>query len=140
MHNDVIGSLEIGWDGTNRLSGYVFLKWQQLERKVRRQKAPGVWETIENPARSWRGFLAEPSKHSMVPDYEIPLGWVDVTDNKSCFDAITGIMKDARRHIRKRFHHAEVWLPPFGLECTNWVEAIRQARERAEVQKGARRG
>lgn len=135
LHNDVIGYLEIGWDGANRLGGYVFLRWQQLKRRVKRQTALGVRETGGNPVLTWHRLLAKGcrSRNEVVPECEIALGWVDITNNKSCVDAVVGIVEDARRYIRKRFRSAEVWLPPFGLECIDWVEAIRQAKERTDT-------
>jgi hypothetical protein len=128
-YNDTIGWLEIGWDQANRLGGDVYLKWQCLARNVRQQVAPGEWKTVEHPQRIRRQFWELPRKHEVVWETEIQPLFADINDNASCVQTVAAIVHEARTHVRKRYRYAEVWLPPFGLECINWVEAIRQAKD-----------
>jgi len=62
-----------------------------------------------------------------VWETEIHPLFADINDNASCVETVASIVHEARTHVRKRYREAEVWLPPFGLECINWVEAIEQA-------------
>lgn len=131
MHNDVLGWLEVKWDGGNRFGGEIYLRWQCLPRTARMPDAAGERKVGRNPRLVDRKCVAAPHLHDVMRDIEIYPRYVILSDNQNCVEVLDQIVSEARCHVRRRFGAAEIWLPPFGLECINWVEAIRQAGAQA---------
>jgi hypothetical protein len=134
--NDVVGWLQLGWDGIDRLVGYLYLRAKFLPKTVRRQvQAPtsedSGWRDIRNPELpeeySHRG-------HHWVSWSLRELGpfRVDIADNSDCARVARKLVEAGQEEIRElnpsSLRNAVVWTPPYGLECINWVEAMRQAR------------
>ncbi len=154
LYNDTIGWLELGTDGLDYAEAALYMRRKFLPDKVQRQD---YWPELGKPRPTkptWR-VIQNPDKYAEYarPDYfavwygdEIHKRWFRRGNSGSFAEALLGLVQDAQQRARQYKGHkfnccrAVVWVPPFGLNCINWVEAIRQAKERAAVRKAARRG
>jgi hypothetical protein len=51
-------------------------------------------------------------------------------ENESYLNAVATIIKQARASVRRRVRGAEIWPPPYDLDCLNFVKAHEQLKER----------
>jgi hypothetical protein len=123
--NDLVGWAVIGFDGQGSLCGDLWCRRKNLPKGRPERNCFGFTTLERNQWLHWLELYREPVRYA---------------DNADCTRSVLRLIKAARQEFRKRWRKAEVWLPPFGLDCINWVEAIRQAKERAGKQRGARDG
>ncbi len=116
--NYVIGWLVLGLDDGRSLTGDVYCRWKDMPRKMLDRTYRRT--IIANNQWTHWGELSRSS-----------VQWFG--DNTDYANALVRLAEEGREQLRSHrpsWRHCEVWLPPFGLECINWVEAIRQAKGR----------
>jgi hypothetical protein len=90
------------------------------------------WRRIPNPDK--HDDRARPEYFEVWYGKEVPKRRFEQGNNQSCVEALKALVNDAQEWAREfkghRFNcrRAVVWLPPFGLECINWVEAMKQTK------------
>lgn len=110
--NDIVGFIEIGMDIGDYLTADIYLKRKYLPRDHVNRRI---------------GFRSR--THEFL--YFIETNKVPVREkkNESYLIALNKVLKEAKRIIKKRNRHFELFLPPFELCCIDFVKAHKQAEE-----------
>jgi len=127
--NNVVGWTVLGLDNDDSLCGDLYCRRKDLARRVRDRI---TWERDTTANNAWM-HCGELARHS-TQRFRV---------NADYTNALTALVAEAKADFRSRWprwRQSEVLLPPFGLECIDWVEAIGQVKERAGLQRTSKRG
>jgi hypothetical protein len=114
--NDIIGFVEVGFDGGIYLQGAVYLKMKLLY-KGHHDKKPCA-STLQ--------------KQQLFQEIELrkrPIHLLDEVSNDEIHEVVEELLSEARSRIRKRFRTAEIWRPGYKLDCLDLVKACKQVKE-----------
>jgi hypothetical protein len=113
--NDIIGFVEVGFDGGIYLQGAVYLRMKYLH-KGHHSNRPHTTTLI---------------KQQLFQEMELrkrPI-YVDKFSNDEIHEVVEEMLSEAKSSIRKRFRSAEIWRPSYKLDCLDLVKACKQVKE-----------
>jgi hypothetical protein len=108
--NDTVGFVTISLERVDwyRLVGTIFLR----RKHFRRETPERTWESHAVLGNQQLLYYARTLYQKVIP-----------LENQSYLNAVAKIIKEARAKVRRRVRGAEIWLPPYGLDCLDFAKA-----------------
>jgi hypothetical protein len=115
--NDVVGFLMIGpdWGDEDDVVGTIFLRRKHFPRTSHER---GQGTVIENQQLLYYGQTQRQT--------------VEPLESGSYLNAVARIIKETKASVRRRVRGAEIWLPPFSLDCLDLAKAHDQLKQRTK--------